>query len=313
VSSVQRRIRGSVGRVARRAARRYVPGPLLADALAARTDAHGRGLTTTLAYWDKGSDDPSAVEGQATRAIEALAGQDDAELSLKLPALGLDPERVKRIAVAARAAEVRLHCDSHGTETQDATLELACACRPPLGITLPARWRRSAADAGRAIAAGARVRVVKGQWADDSKPEGDMRKQFLELVDHLAGRAALVEVATHDAPLAELAAQRLEAAGTAFELQVLYGLPAREVEAAARGRNATLRLYVPYGSAYLPYALRSVLRNPRAIARLGRDLIGVPEQSPFGSRRAEARPVITIPEAPPSQRQRVAAQGSRLR
>jgi proline dehydrogenase len=288
VSSVPRLIRGGLGQVARRAARRYVPGPLLADALAVRADAHDRRLTTTLGYWNESSDDPSAVERQAERAIEALAGEGDAELSLKLPALGLDFARVERIAAAARAAGVRLHCDSHGTETQDATIELAFACRPPLGVTLPARWRRSAADAERAIAAGARVRVVKGQWADDSKPEGDMREQFLQLVDHLAGRAALVAVATHDAPLAELAARRLEAAGTAFELQVLYGLPAQEVEATARRRNATLRLYVPYGSAYLPYALRSALRNPRAIARLGRDLIGVPGQSSFGSRRAKA-------------------------
>jgi proline dehydrogenase len=288
VSSVPRLIRGGLGRVARRAARRYVPGPLLADALAVRGDVHRRCLTTTLSYWDGSSDDPSAVERQAARAIEALAGEEDAELSLKLPALGLDLARVERIAVAARAAGVRLHCDSHGPETQDATIELACACRPPLGVTLPARWRRSAADAERAIAAGARVRVVKGQWAEDSTPEGDVRKQFLELVDHLAGRAALVAIATHDPPLAELAARRLEAAGTAFELQVLYGLPAQEVEAAARRRNAALRLYVPYGSAYLPYALRSALRNPRAIARLGRDLIGMPGQSSFGSRRAKA-------------------------
>jgi proline dehydrogenase len=288
VSSVPRLIRGGLSRVARRAARRYVPGPLLADALAVRADAHQRRLTTTLAYWNETSDDPGAVERQAARAIEALTGEEDAELSLKLPALGLDLARVERIADAARASGVRLHCDSHGTETQDATVDLACACRPPLGVTLPARWRRSAADAERAIAAGARVRVVKGQWADDSAPEGDVRKQFLDLVDHLAGRAALVAVATHDAPLAELAARRLEMAGTAFELQVLYGLPAQEVEAAARRRNATMRLYVPYGNAYLPYALRSVLRNPRAIARLGRDLIGMPGQSSFGSRRAKA-------------------------
>jgi proline dehydrogenase len=274
--------------VARRAARRYVPGPLLTDALAARADASDRRLTTTLAYWNDSSDDPSAVEHQAERAIEALAGEEDAELSLKLPALGLDLTRVERIAAAAQAAGVRLHCDSHGTDTQDSTIEIAFACRPPLGVTLPARWRRSAADAERAIVAGARVRVVKGQWADDSSPAGDVRKQFLELVDRLAGRAARVAVATHDPPLAELAARRLEAAGTAFEFQVLYGLPSQEVETAALRRDATLRLYVPYGSAYLPYALRSAVRNPRMIARLGRDLIGMPGQPSFGSRRAKA-------------------------
>lgn len=276
MSSVQHLIRGGLSRVARRAARRYVPGPLLADALAVRTDAHGRGLTTTLAYWNESLADPSAVEGQAARAIEALAGEADAELSLKLPALGLELARVERLAAAASVAGVRLHCDSHEPESQDATIELAGACRSPLGVTLPGRWRRSAADAERAIASGARVRVVKGQWPDRPTRSVDMRRGFLDLIDQLAGRAALVAIATHDGPLAELAVRRLEAAGTAFELQVLYGLPAREVQAAARTRNATLRLYVPYGSAYLPYALRTAWRNPRTIAHLGRDLVRIP-------------------------------------
>jgi proline dehydrogenase len=294
VSAVPRLIRGGLGRVARRAARRYVPGPLLADALAVRADAHRRSLTTTLGYWDESSEDAGAVERQAVRAIAALAGEADAEVSLKLPALDLDIARVERLAAAASTAGVRLHCDSHEPEKQDATIELACACPPPLGVTLPARWRRSADDAEGAIARGARIRVVKGQWSDGSTQAREVRARFLELIDQLAGRAALVAVATHDAPLAELAAQRLQAAGTAFELQVLYGLPAREVEAAARARTATLRLYVPYGSAYLPYALRSAWRNPRTIAHLGRDLIGMPRQSSSGSdRRPRAARLFT--------------------
>jgi proline dehydrogenase len=141
-------------------------------------------------------------------------------------------------------------------------------------VTLPARWRRSFADAERAISAGARIRVVKGQWDDGSTTKDQVPARFGELIAHLAGRAALVAVATHDPALADAAAQRLDAAGTAFELQVLYGLPSSGVEEAARTRNARLRLYIPYGNAFLPYALRSAWRNPRMIAWLARDMIG---------------------------------------
>lgn len=274
-----RNLKGSdpfIRRVARRAARRYVPGPRLEDALAARVAAERRGLATTFGYWDAGSDTPAEVERRAAEALAALTGRSGAELSLKLPALGLESQRVARLAAAAHGAGVALHCDSLEVGVQEAVLALAAGAGPPLGVTLPARWARSAADAERAIAAGLRVRVVKGQFADaraGPAPRREARARLMALVDLLAGRAAHVAVATHDAPLAARAAECLARAGTPFELQVLYGLPAREVEAVARDAGVALRLYVPYGSAYLPYALRSAWREPRMIARLGRDVL----------------------------------------
>jgi proline dehydrogenase len=266
-------IGATAGRVTRRAARRYVPGPLLTDALAVRAGAERRGILSTLAYWDSPSDDAAVVERQCTDAIAALHAASDAELSLKLPALAHEPARLERVATAAQAAGVRVHCDSLQPSTQDAAIELASSCRPAPGVTLPSRWRRSADDAERAISAGLRARVVKGQWPDGSPEDNLERGPFLDLVDRLAGRAALVALATHDSGLAIRAAQRLQAAGTPYEFQVLYGLPARAVESAARSLGAPLRLYVPYGSAYLPYALRSAWRSPRTVARLGRDLL----------------------------------------
>jgi proline dehydrogenase len=266
-------IGATAGRVARRAARRYVPGPLLTDALAVRAGAERRGIVSTLGYWDSRSDDAAAVERQFTDAIAALDGAADAEISMKLPALAEEPTRLERLATAAQAAGVRVHCDSLQPPTQDAAIELASSCRPAPGVTLPSRWRRSADDAERAIGARLRVRVVKGQWSDGSPKDSLERGPFLDLVDRLAGRAALVAVATHDPELATQAAHRLQAAGTPFELQVLYGVPAREVESAARSIGAPLRLYVPYGSAYLPYALRAAWHSPRTVVRLGRDLL----------------------------------------
>ena len=273
MAAVSGLIGATAGRVARRAARRYVPGPLLTDALAVRTGAERRGIVSTLAYWDSRSDDAAGVERRFTDAIAALDGAAAAEISMKLPALAEDPIRLKRLATAAQAAGVRIHCDSLQPSTQHAAIELASSCRPAPGVTLPSRWRRSADDAERAIGAGLRVRVVKGQWSDGSPEDSLEPGPFLDLVDRLAGRAVLVAVATHDPVLATRAAHRLQAAGTPIELQVLYGLPAREVESAARSIGAPLRLYVPYGSAYLPYALRSAWRKPRTVVRLGRDLL----------------------------------------
>ena len=69
MAAVSGLIGATAGRVARRAARRYVPGPLLTDALAVRTAAERRGIVSTLAYWDSRSDDATGVERRLTDAI----------------------------------------------------------------------------------------------------------------------------------------------------------------------------------------------------------------------------------------------------
>jgi proline dehydrogenase len=148
-----------------------------------------------------------------------------------------------------------------------ATVE-ACA-----GATLPGRWARSPQDAERLAPADLPVRVIKGQWADPAEPRRDPREGFLAVVDRLAGREALVGVATHDGPLAAEALQRLRGAGTPSELQLLLGLPAGASVAAAREADVGVRVYVSYRAGFLPYALKAMARRPSIALRLATDLV----------------------------------------
>ena len=81
-------------------------------------------------------------------------------------------------------------------------------------------------------------------------------------------------VATHDAELAAQAQSRLAASGTACELELLCGLPRRRVMALARSRGLPVRFYVPFGQAWLPYAMHQLLRQPRLWPRLLKDSLG---------------------------------------
>jgi proline dehydrogenase len=76
---------------------------------------------------------------------------------------------------------------------------------------------------------GINVRVVKGQWVDPEEPGMDPRAGFLAIIDRLAVRSSHVAVATHDLPLAQEALQRLRAANTSCELQLIFGLPTRQL------------------------------------------------------------------------------------
>ena len=120
---------------------------------------------------------------------------------------------------------------------------------------------------------GIRPRVVKGQWADPAEPGIDPRAGFLAVIDRLAGRARAVGVATHDPPLAEEALRRLARAGTPYELELLQGLPMNGVLRVARKLGAPVRIYVPFGLAWVPYALEQIHKRPYLVSWVIRDAI----------------------------------------
>jgi proline dehydrogenase len=56
-------------------------------------------------------------------------------------------------------------------------------------------------------------------------------------------------------------------------LEILYGLPAQRQIALARELGVAVRMYLPYGSAYLPYCLGQLRRRPRLAWWLLRDAV----------------------------------------
>jgi proline dehydrogenase len=259
----------------RKAARNYVAGPDLTDALRLARGFLSRGVpASTLCFWDAQGDAPRHVADMYLAAVRAIQSASlDSYVSIKAPSLGFDASLVSEIAQTAGDAGIRLHFDSLGVETADRTFQLieqAGACGAPLGCTIPGRWRRSLGDARRAAEIGVRVRVVKGQWADPAA-DFDPQHGFLDVIDALAGEAALVAVATHQPALAAAAVRRLLSAGTACEMELLYGLPSRAALKVAAELGVPVRYYLPYGHAWLPYALRQARRDPRILWWVLRD------------------------------------------
>jgi hypothetical protein len=244
-----------------RAARRYVAGPELTDALRV-ADTYPR---AAIGPWDAGDESPRDVAKGYATAADALAGR-EAYLSIKAPAINCDPAVVRDLL----ARGLRVHLDALAADTADDVLALAEQLHADgdLGVTLPARWARSAADAQRAAALGLRVRVVKGQFG---APEVHPRAGFMAVVDALVVHGARhVAVATHDPALLKAGMNRLDAAGVPHEAELLHGLPMREPLRAVGG---DARIYVPYGAAFLPYALDELRRHPQRAAWLLRDAL----------------------------------------
>ncbi|MBI3838288.1 MAG: proline dehydrogenase [Planctomycetia bacterium] len=262
--------------LARRAAGAYVAGEHLEDALEVADRLTDRGLGVTLGFWDGEEDSPRHIADTYLAGVKALAGRDHAYLSIKVPSLKFSEDLLAEVVGQAARSEVRLHFDALGPEVSDrsrALFDRLLDRGVDLSYTLPGRWMRSIEDAAWAAGRGFVVRVVKGQWADPADPRRDLRTGFLQVIDALAGRARHVAVASHDVPLVTEAVNRLRAAGTSCEMELLYGLPMRESLALADELKLGVHVYVPYGKAYLPYALAHMQSNPRIAWWLLRDML----------------------------------------
>lgn len=275
-------VRTRLGTLSRYLSRAYIAGPELQDALQAFDRFTALGKAGTIGYFNPAGQAAGQIAGINRQLIVGLAeGRQQGYISLKVPPLGYQTGLIEDIARLAATHGVGLHFDSHAIDTTDATfgcIEAALRHTDQVGCTLPGRWPRSLADAERAIALKLRVRVVKGQWADPAAPEVDANTGYLQVVDRLAGRARAVAIATHDPRLARAALMRLLAAGTPCEHEQLFGLPMRTVSALARELGVPVRVYIPFGSAWLPYALSQLARKPGTLWWLLRDAMAASGQ-----------------------------------
>jgi proline dehydrogenase len=234
-----------------------------------------RGHPTTIGPWFRRADPAELVAETYELALDAMSAAGlDSYLSIKAPNLAYDEGLFERTLQAAARTGMRLHFDSmeHQAAPQSLQmLEYGLEQYQNLSYTLPSAWERSLQDAERLIELGVSTRVVKGQWSDPGNPDLDPRSGFLRVVDVLAGRASHVQVATHDRRVAKEALRRLMAAGTDCSLEQLHGLPRIPERHVPVG--VPVRVYVPFGEAFLPYGISQLRHRPGVLLWIGRDLL----------------------------------------
>ena len=282
---------------AKRAARRFMPGEALDDALTAARAFGGEGIGTILTRL--GEDVTSAEEADAVAAhyeqvIERLAADGiDGYVSFKLTQLGLeqDPERAyeraSRLAQRAAAHGSIVVIDMESSRLVDATLALyerLLAEHPGSGICLQAYLRRTPADLQRLLPLRPFVRLVKGAYRE---PE-DIAYQSGREIDAnyvviattmlqamAAGGGGGLGLGTHDIPLIELIESQARAVGLdawAFEVEMLYGIRMDQQRRLAR-EGYRVRDLISYGEAWYPWYMRRLAERPANVAFALRQLV----------------------------------------
>lgn len=154
----------------------------------------------------------------------------------------------------------------------------------PVAQTLQAYLRRSEADLQKIIRSGGRVRLVKGAFVASRDiaftRHADIKANYRRLVDLMFSREAREHgfypiVATHDDKIHEYAMEQASKNGWQqgeYEFEMLLGVRSDVAENLA-GCGERVRLYVPFGKDWWPYAIRRIGENPSNAILLARSLV----------------------------------------
>jgi proline dehydrogenase len=272
-------------------------------------DAHG--IRASLFYLGEYVADPAAIEHNVSEAINACgalgAAGLDVHVSVDPTAIGymasdaLGEANARRIGEALRQATGQNTGQAAGQaaragqhwmvlDMEDAGIrERTCVLHRslleaglPAGLTLQARRRRTPEDLAWAIRQHTSLRLVKGAF-----PERALDHAGRDRIDHAYLDAAAIMLSreareagfypvfgTHDDRLAGAIMALARERGwspDAFEFEMLYGVRP-DWQLALRGLGYNVRVYLPFGGDWWPYAIRRVGENPGNAWLLARSL-----------------------------------------
>lgn len=284
---------------------KYVAGKTPADGLATANQLWTvKGLRSSLFYLGEYVDRLDLVKENVANKLAIADQLADSDLDLHI---SVDPTQIgyfvagtsmsdnaREIAAAIRAAigtRTGVHClmiDMEDHTVVDDTIALCELLRSegfPVALTLQAYLRRTEKDMARQIAAGGRVRLVKGAFVGSADiaytRQADIKANYGRLVSHMLSGEARERgfypiIATHDHRLHALARDTARRNGWQpgeYEFEMLLGVRSDVAEElAAQGER--VRLYVPFGRDWWPYAVRRIGENPRNAVLLARSLVG---------------------------------------
>jgi len=275
-------------------ARRFVAGETASDAIEAARRMNARGIRVILDFLGEDVNSAAAAAAAADeylRLLERIARSGvDASVSLKLSQMGLllsadlclqNLEPVLKEA-ARRGNFVWL--DMEGSALTERTLDLFGRLRERyngLGVCLQSYLVRTGGDLDRLMRRPLTVRLCKGAYQEPPSiafrsrqaVDGNYRLLIQKAFDHLE-QGVFPAFATHDRSLIDhviQSAREKRIGAKEFEFQMLYGIANRLLERLAREGFQT-RVYIPYGTAWLPYFIRRLRERKENVYFLMRSL-----------------------------------------
>lgn len=266
-------------------ARRFVAGESFDEAIPEVEQINNKDIKVTLDLLGENVKDRRMAEGMVENYIELLNSINESginsTISIKLTMLGLDidktfcRENLFKLLDVAKEYNQFVRIDMEGSDYTQATIDLyKDAFRQygkHVGIVIQAYLHRSKNDIPELSEMGADIRLCKGAYKEPERIAlqnmSAIRDAFKEYAKILLEKTTYPRIATHDDELLEWTKSYSEEnnIGKArFEFQMLYGLREETMEQLAdEGYNT--RIYVPFGTMWLPYFKRRLLERKENI------------------------------------------------
>ena len=276
--------------------RRFVGGESTTAALETARRLQSEGITSSLYFLGEHVEDPVIIE-RTIDQLGQIAGQLaaanlDVHLSVDPTQLGLITDETTCTANALRLAEMitkavpegeprpghdGLMLDMEDRSVTEYTLQLHDQLQDaglPTAITVQGYLHRTLDDVAHLAARGAWVRLVKGAFAEPPQVAARKRKEidtrFRQAVATLMSPTSFSSgtynaFGTHDHLIIEEILTLADQHGWGrdrFEFEMLYGVRP-ELQSSLVQRGYRVRLYVPFGHDWFPYAIRRVGESPR--------------------------------------------------
>lgn len=266
-------------------ARRFVAGEDLEQAIPKVRDLNDKGIEVTLDMLGENVKDRKMARETANNYIKLIEGIEDSGLnstiSIKLTMMGLDIDRefckdnVFRLLDVAKEHDQFVRIDMEGSDYTQDTIDLYKEAFKQygkhVGIVIQAYLHRSGRDIRELAEMGADIRLCKGAYKEPERIAIQnmpaIREAFKEYAAVLLDKTAYPRIATHDDELIDWVrdyAEDHEIGKARFEFQMLYGLRQETMEQMTREGYNT-RIYVPYGTMWLPYFKRRLTERKENI------------------------------------------------
>ena len=208
------------------------------------------------------------------------------DISAKVSALGMDisydlcKKNVEDLIDAVGHHTIRF--DMEGSDLTERTLKLGLELQKShrnLGVVLQAYLRRTEQDIQSVIEQGVATRLCKGAYKEPEtlayQSMNQIRENYLKQAFRLLKEGKRAAIATHDEMLIDQISEFIEKENIphdSFYFELLYGVR-RDIQKALLSKGYQVRIYVPYGKAWLPYTLRRLAERKENIIFVVKNLI----------------------------------------